>query len=192
MKKTLSFLAALFTFVAAIAQADNTHRVYAELLGAEKGLFSNKVTVTIDFGQNVSFWKKNRDNKIVDENGKEIVFNSMVDAMNYMGERGWVFQQAYVVSSGQQNVYHWLLYKDISYNDDIRDGFNVKADFNRGTSVTYTITLMKSPRTREEWSIENEYRKSFNSSDELNAIIEEWKSKSNDTYIYDVRIKKEK
>ncbi len=35
----------------------------------------------------------------------------MVDAMNYMGKRGWEFEQAYVVTIGNQNVYHWLLSK---------------------------------------------------------------------------------
>jgi len=33
----------------------------------------------------------------------------MVDAMNFMGENGWKFEQAYVVALGSSNVYHWLL-----------------------------------------------------------------------------------
>jgi hypothetical protein len=33
----------------------------------------------------------------------------MVDALNYMGNNGWDFVQAYVVTNGQQNVYRWLL-----------------------------------------------------------------------------------
>lgn len=43
---------------------------------------------------------------MVDETGKNIVFNSMVDAMNFMGKLGWEFEQAYVVTMGGQNVYH--------------------------------------------------------------------------------------
>ena len=192
MKILSSLPAMLFVFISASAQDLETRRVYAELLGTEKGLFSNKVTVTVDFGQNVSFWKKASDSKIVDENGKDIVFNSMVDAMNFMGERGWLFQQAYVVTNGQQNVYHWLLYKDIAMDDEITDGFNVKADFKKAPGVTYIITLMKRPVTRDEWDIEQEYRKSISNQDELNQIIDEWKSKSSDKYIYDVQVKKEK
>lgn len=46
-----------------------------------------------------------------DENGKNIEFNSMVDAMNYFGKQGWEFVQAYAVTMGNQNVYHWLLKK---------------------------------------------------------------------------------
>jgi len=44
-----------------------------------------------------------------EQTGKVKSFNSMVDALNYMGNNGWEFVQAYIVTSGQQNVYHWLL-----------------------------------------------------------------------------------
>jgi len=37
----------------------------------------------------------------------------MIDAMNFMGAKGWEFVQAYVVTVGKQNVYHWLLKKEI-------------------------------------------------------------------------------
>lgn len=47
----------------------------------------------------------------------------MVDAMNYMGRLGWEFEQAYVVTVGQQNVYHWLLSKKISDDEEINAGF---------------------------------------------------------------------
>lgn len=82
--------------------------VYAELLGTQK-LLSTKVTITVDFGQAKNIWK---DNRLKDEiTGKVQVINSMVDALNYMGEDGWEFVQAYIVTIGQQNVYHWLLKK---------------------------------------------------------------------------------
>jgi len=84
---------------------DKNSYLYAELLGTSK-LFSDKVTVSIDFGQNTSFFE---DTRLRDDTGKVIVFNSMVDAMNWMGSQGWEFVQAYVVTIGQQNVYHWLL-----------------------------------------------------------------------------------
>ncbi len=40
-------------------------------------------------------------------------FNSMVDGMNFMGTQGWEFQQAFVLSSGNQYVYHWILKKKL-------------------------------------------------------------------------------
>jgi hypothetical protein len=82
--------------------------IYCELIRTQK-LLSTKVTITVDFGEAKNIWK---DNRVKDEvTGKVQVFNSMVDALNYMGEQGWEFAQAYVVTIGQQNVYHWLLKK---------------------------------------------------------------------------------
>jgi hypothetical protein len=42
---------------------------------------------------------------------KTKIFNSMIDGMNYMGEHGWEFVQAYAVTSGNQNVYRYVLKK---------------------------------------------------------------------------------
>lgn len=78
---------------------------YCELVGVAKFL-SYKVTVQVDFGDRQSMFD---DQRIKDEQGKAASFNSMVDAMNYMGDEGWEFVQAYTVSAGNQNVYHWLL-----------------------------------------------------------------------------------
>jgi hypothetical protein len=80
--------------------------IYCELVGEGKFL-SLKLNVRVDFGYNVE-WKEKH---LRGEDGKKITFTSMVDAMNYMGKMGWEFVQAYVVTSGSQNVYHWLLKK---------------------------------------------------------------------------------
>ncbi|MBT1698361.1 hypothetical protein KK083_15835 [Fulvivirgaceae bacterium PWU4] len=90
------------------AQPDTVKYSYCELIGTAR-LFSNKVTIDIDFGEAKNVWL---DNRVRDEQtGKVRIFNSMVDALNYMGSDGWEFVQAYVVTVGQQNVYHWLLKK---------------------------------------------------------------------------------
>lgn len=85
---------------------EQTGYIYCELLGEGKFL-STKLNVRVDFGLDVSYKEKH----LRDENGDKITFTSMVDAMNYMGSMGWEFVQAYVVTSGNQNVYHWLLRK---------------------------------------------------------------------------------
>lgn len=82
--------------------------VYCELIGMAKFL-STKVTVAVDYGEERSFFQ---DTRMRDEQtGKVASFNSMVDALNYMGTKGWEFVQAYVVTTGNQNVYRWLLKK---------------------------------------------------------------------------------
>ena len=115
MKRIVIIAASLFLFaLSASAQI----KVYCELLGTQKFL-STKVTVSVDFGQERKFFG---DNRMVDADGKVQEFNSMVDAMNYMGTLGWEFEQAYVVTmgsgAGASNVYHWLLSKFVGEDGD--------------------------------------------------------------------------
>jgi hypothetical protein len=81
---------------------------YCELVGTEKFL-SAKINVVIDYGENESIWN---DNRIKDDMGTVATFNSMIDALNYMGEFGWEFAQAYTVTIGNTNIYHWLMKKE--------------------------------------------------------------------------------
>ena len=115
MKRIVIIVSSLLFFaLSASAQS----KVYCELLGTQKFL-STKVTVSVDFGQERKFFG---DNRMVDANGKVQEFNSMVDAMNYMGTLGWEFEQAYVVTVGSgtsaSNVYHWLLSKYVGEDGD--------------------------------------------------------------------------
>ena len=88
---------------------------YCELIGTQH---ITKFSVAIDFGQQD---KRFPDDQMVDEKGKLITFNSMVDAMNYMSKLGWEFRQAYVVvrNTGLSGdlfssypEYHWILSKE--------------------------------------------------------------------------------
>ena len=100
------------------AQTENDLKPYAycELVGTGR-LMSTKVNVDIDFGQSTKLFSSNNKSRILDENGKPRKFNSMVDALNFMGSDGWEFVQAYVVTSGNQNVYRWLLRKSITQEE---------------------------------------------------------------------------
>ena len=57
--------------------------------------------------------------KFVNEKGKEIDFNSMVDAANYMVQRGWVFQQTYSSLYGGSPIIHWIFFKDAETKEGI-------------------------------------------------------------------------
>jgi len=89
--------------------------VYCELVGIDnRKLFSFKqnLNVLVDYGDSENEFESGY---IVDEkNGKAKTFSSMVQAMNYMGQNGWEFVQAYTISepSGGQ-VYRWLLKRAI-------------------------------------------------------------------------------
>ena len=55
----------------------------------------------------------------------------MVDAMNYMAKSGWVFEQAYYVTVNGQNVIHWLLSKEVTSDEEIKDGFITKQEYEK-------------------------------------------------------------
>ena len=189
MKKQV-LITCIVLFSSLLSFSQNTRKAYAELLGFQKGLFSKKVKVNVDFGQNVSFWKPG-DMRIVDENGKDMIFNSMVDAMNFMGQFGWEFVQAYVVTEGWSNVYHWLLVKDVNSDDDIKAGFNVKADLREEDKDKFVITYLKKKKTSNQWDVVKTEVKAL-TAEEADALSNDWKSQSTSTYDYDCQIKKDK
>ena len=69
--------------------------------------------------------------KFVDEKGKEIDFNSMVDAANYMVQRGWVFQQAYSSLYGGSPIIHWIFFKDVENMEQAKEGILTKEEFQK-------------------------------------------------------------
>ena len=111
MKKLLLVIAAA---VMMSMTAKSQEYIYCSIVGQGK-LLSNKVDVSIDYGQKAGIFT---DRRIRDENGNIIVFNSMIDAMNFMGADGWEFMQAYVITQGNVNVYHWLLKKRVDLLSD--------------------------------------------------------------------------
>ena len=127
MKKLLLITVLAILVVAATAQ--ETRKTFCQIVGTGKVL-SSKIRVQIDFGQKRSYWNQYK-NFMVDETGKRIEFYSMVDAMNYLAKFRWKFEQAYAVTneSTNQNVYHWLLSKDIVSDDEIREGIITQKDF---------------------------------------------------------------
>ncbi len=82
---------------------------YVQIVGTSQ-LMSNKVKIDIDFGQRNSVWD-GKDTRILDANGKALILNSMIDALNFMVENGYAFEHAYAFSTGGANVYHFLLRK---------------------------------------------------------------------------------
>lgn len=99
MKRLLIFIMICFCCATLSAQS----RVYCEIV--EKQALGKKVKVMIDFGQ-----KRKRSKAaqtLVNERGKEIAFNSKIDALNHMDSLGWNFLQAYTVVSGSSGG-QWL------------------------------------------------------------------------------------
>ena len=113
---------------AQVADSLNTvkpYEVYCEIVGTSAGFFTNKTKVEVDFGQFARLFSNDR--QLVDEQGKSIVFNSLLDAANYMAERGWVFKQAYVITNFSEgdsgaSAHHWIMGKTITDKSQITEG----------------------------------------------------------------------
>lgn len=84
--------------------AKSPRYLYAELIGSH--LPSNKgCKVILDFGQKTEAWNYNW---ITDSRDRNIRFNSMVEALNYMIRQKWEFVQAYTSGADNDNT-HYLL-----------------------------------------------------------------------------------
>ncbi len=112
------------------AQDNDEITTYALILGINKNVLGigNKISVQIDFGEEKNFWGNDGRDILVDENGKDIKFNSMVDVVNFMGSRGWEFETAYAITMGNQHVYHWLVSKKIKVGENARGDIQQKRD----------------------------------------------------------------
>ena len=110
---TRSLFVSLFIMIAVSVSAQ-TKRYYCEVKGIEKELTSG-LKIVFDFGKNpvYSAWGGLKSKqKLVDEKGEEIPFNSMVDAGNYLSDKGWTFVQAYTSVYGSQAIVHWIFVKE--------------------------------------------------------------------------------
>lgn len=103
MKTLLIISLAFFASIASNAQTD-TSRVeqYCEVIATPR-LLSNRVTIEINYGEEQPYW---RDNRFTIE-GRLKKFNSVIDALNYMGREGWLFVNAFPVTSGTSQIYHY-------------------------------------------------------------------------------------
>ena len=94
MKKIQFFTLLLLIGFPYLTFAQEPKFVYCQIIATEKFL-SNKVNIELDFGQKMKYFA---DNRLKDDKGKAITFNTNIDAMNYMGKQGWEFAQSSVVS----------------------------------------------------------------------------------------------
>ncbi len=108
MKDVSILVFVLLISLGSFAQTDTTKvEQYCQVI-ATPGVFSNKVTIDIDLGEEKSFLS---DSRFRNYNGKLKKFNTITDALNYMGKEGWVFINAYPVSSANTTIYHYAFKK---------------------------------------------------------------------------------
>ena len=108
MKKIIIISIILFISFPSFSQNDTTKiEQYCEVIATPR-LLSNKVTIDINYGEEKSIWK---DTRLKTDEGKLKKFNTVIDALNYMGKDGWVFVNAFPVMNGNTQVYHYAFKK---------------------------------------------------------------------------------
>ena len=120
--KRLLFLLVLSVCFSAV----QARRYYCVIKGWDKS-FSNKMTVILDFGKNPAYRVRPNidvsETEVRDNEGKFRKIYSMVDAMNYLSQFGWVFQQAYTIPlSNDEVIENWVLYKDAETKEEAGEG----------------------------------------------------------------------
>ena len=111
MKKIFLISIAIFIAMFSFAQSDTSNiEQYCQVIATPR-LLSNKVTIDIDFGEEKNFW---RDNRVKEYDGRLKKFNTVIDALNFMGKDGWIFINAYPVHIGNTEIYHFAFKKQFS------------------------------------------------------------------------------
>jgi len=114
MKKIVIAGFAILSSFISVAQTDTTKiEQYCQVIATPK-LLSNKVTIDIDFGEEKSFW---RDTRLKTDAGKIRKFNTIIDAINYMGREGWIFINAFPVRMGETEIYHFAFKRQFLKSD---------------------------------------------------------------------------
>lgn len=124
MKKVLLIFMLSLVYLCINAQEQSQKRpVYCNVMGYNFWGFG-KVKVQLDMGRKTDI--KGFD-ALYGEDGKKLKFNTMMQVLNYMGERGWrVINTYYITESSKQSVIHYLLEKWISSEDEITEGLILK------------------------------------------------------------------
>jgi hypothetical protein len=113
MKKSFPLLLLLFTLT---TYAQDTTKVeqYCEVVATGRVL-SSKITIDINYGEERSLWK---DNRLKDEEGKVKKFNSIIDALNYLGKLGWKLVNAFpIYNDNGPKIYHYVFKKEFLKKD---------------------------------------------------------------------------
>lgn len=129
MKKIILILAIIFMAIGARAQStiqseDGKYPVYCDLK-AYNFWGVGKVKVMLDMGA-VSNGGGSFES-LYGEDGKQIKFNTVMAAVNYMAKKGWILDKTYYVTEGAgRAVLHYVLVKRVKNDSEIREGLITK------------------------------------------------------------------
>lgn len=126
---------------------------YCEMIGS--GNFSgNKIRISFDFGKQAFKYQASYDNHLLDEDGKLIQFLSMIDALNYMSDKGWKLHTVYTAAikgNGAQETYRYILEKEGTDLASVMEGIYMQSSQNKeDTRSNKNVPLFKRNMKEDE------------------------------------------
>lgn len=120
MKRLTTLLLATATLC--VASAQQPYKAFCTL-ATSHGYSIISERVEIDYGQEHS-----KREYLVDEQGREIEFNSIVDAANYISALGWHFEEAY--TRGEETTRNvWVFSKEVTSKEQIGEGLLTRKQY---------------------------------------------------------------
>lgn len=117
-------LAIIIMALRAIQYNVNKYPVYCDLKAYNFG-GDGKVKVMLDMGA-VSNGRGSFES-LYGEDGKQIKFNTVMAAVNYMAKKGWKLDRKYYITEGAgKTVLHYVLVKNVENDSEIREGLITK------------------------------------------------------------------
>lgn len=98
MKKILTVFVTLLLILSITAQAQSNKYIFCEISPIGK-FFKGGCTLRVNYGQ-IKHKHIPKKAQICDENGTVLIFNSRVDALNWLSEHGWEFCSSTTSVSG--------------------------------------------------------------------------------------------
>ena len=96
--------------IQSVVYENNKIEVFCDLISKKKFLGTEQ-KITINYGNRDSLWI---DKKIYTLMSKELKkYNSIIDALNYMGSEGWKTINTYSSSQNSYTIEHYILKKEI-------------------------------------------------------------------------------
>lgn len=143
MKRVLIIIMALVCMTVSAQTNEGKRPVYCTIMGYNAFGFG-KVKVQLDMGDYAYHSSRSYDS-LFDESGKKMKFNTMVEVLNYMGERGWRLVDSYPLTIGRSNVLHYVMEKWIKDESERKEGLILKEDKESGESYddTYFVPQKK-------------------------------------------------
>lgn len=119
-RRFLLLLPLLFVLCFVRAQQSQSHYyAYCEVTVGSSGMM-DYINISFDFG-----YTRYPNALLYDDKGQPVKFRSPMDAVNYLGERGWHLVTSYYSNDTKGQVRHYILEKKVSNRQQMEQGLRL-------------------------------------------------------------------